>query len=100
MILKTVKSTKRKGKLFVLKLKRDAFLTTQEVARWLGNSPRTISALAERWHDTGGLEGIPAFKVGRAWRFDAERLENWVTQQQDPNRHVHTVSNTKPRSIA
>jgi hypothetical protein len=27
---------------------------------------------------------MPAFKVGRAWRFDAERLEVWIARQQEP----------------
>ena len=25
--------------------------------------------------------GIPAYKVGRAWKFDKKKLENWVTEQ-------------------
>jgi excisionase family DNA binding protein len=81
----------------VLRLKKDSFLTTQDVARWLGSSQRTVTDLVQRWHDTGGQEGIPGFKVGRAWRFDAERLEAWVTEKQLPTTRpsvVHKIKKT------
>lgn len=96
MIPKKAESAqRRKGKLVVLKLKKDSFLTTQDVARWLGSSPRTVTELVQRWHDTGGQEGIPGFKVGRAWRFEAERLEAWVADQQQPKNSAPGSSPTQ-----
>ena len=86
--------------LFVL-LKRDEMLTTQDVARWLKHSPRTITDLAERWHDTGGQEGIPGgFKLGRAWCFRAKELEDWIAQRMDPKRDISAANNKKQRAIA
>ncbi|MBZ5601045.1 MAG: helix-turn-helix domain-containing protein [Acidobacteriia bacterium] len=45
--------------------------TTQEVARWLGLSSRTICL----WAECGE---IPGFKVGRQWRFEVDALETWL----------------------
>lgn len=74
----------QKGKLLVLTLKRDRFLKTEDVAKWLSLSARTVTELAERWQD-GDPDGIPSFKVGRSWRFEAEHLEAWVAQKQQPS---------------
>ena len=48
-------------------------LTTDEVADWLRVHPLTIYRLAR-------LRGIPAFRVGRNWRFVAKDIELWLEQ--------------------
>ena len=71
------------------KLSQDSFLTTAEVARYLGFSTRTITTLATAWQESGGTEGIPAIKVGkRHWRFDPEQVEDYVRKL---NPAAHTV---------
>jgi len=51
---------------------RSPLLTTEEISRWLGVSPRTICLWAE-------CQEIPALKIGRHWRFDPESLTEWLT---------------------
>jgi excisionase family DNA binding protein len=59
---------------------RNRFATTEEVAAWLGISVRTLTAWAVAWQDSGGAEGIPAFRLGkRQWRYDPEEVERWLT---------------------
>ncbi len=50
------------------------FLTAAEIAPLLRVDERTVRRMAERWHDTGGQEGLPALKIGRQWRFERERV--------------------------
>ena len=76
----------------MLKLKKDAFLNTEQVGQWLGYSARTVTELAQRWHDSGGREGIPGFKIGRAWRFDPDELELWLSKKQRPPNSVPALS--------
>jgi excisionase family DNA binding protein len=59
-------------------------LSTEEVAQWLGLSIRTTTALAAQWHESGGAEGIPAFKLGRSWRFDRQKIQAYIDQKQLP----------------
>lgn len=55
-------------------------LTTGEVAARLKVSPRTIRELAERWHDTGGAEGLRGKKVGsKLWRFWDQDVEDFMS---------------------
>jgi len=55
-------------------------MTTREVGARLKVSCRTVRELAERWHDSGGMEGLRGKKVGsKLWRFletDVERFMN------------------------
>jgi PTS system nitrogen regulatory IIA component len=51
-------------------------LTAQEVARYLRIPRTTVYDLAQQ-------RKLPAFKVGRHWRFKRVKLEAWV-EQQDP----------------
>jgi excisionase family DNA binding protein len=60
------------------------YLSTEEVADLLGFSDRTISALAVAWHESGGIDGLPAFKVGRAWRFERKDLEAYIANKKLP----------------
>jgi excisionase family DNA binding protein len=50
-------------------LPRNAILTVAEVAKALRVSEETVRRLGEQWHDSGGIEGLPGFKVGKQWRF-------------------------------
>jgi len=47
------------------------FMTTAQVARWLGASPRTVSY----WAAAGTL---PAVKIGRQWRFEKSAVRKWI----------------------
>jgi excisionase family DNA binding protein len=53
----------------------DDILTTQEAAAILGAHIETIRRLARRG-------GIPAFKIGKDWRYSRAALEKWATDQQ------------------
>jgi hypothetical protein len=46
-----------------------------------GFSVRTITAWASQWQDSGGQEGIPAFKMGRSWRFDRQQIQAHIEKQ-------------------
>jgi len=48
-----------------------SFLTTQELAEWLGVSPRTVCMWAE-CHD------VPAVKAGKQWRFPLNEIREWL----------------------
>jgi len=50
------------------------FLTAAEIAPLLRVDERTVRRMAERWHDSGGQEGLPAVKIGRQWRFERSRI--------------------------
>lgn len=50
-------------------------MSTKEVAVWLGLSTRTVCLWAE-------LEELPAFKVGRQWRFRGSDLLAWIHRTQ------------------
>ena len=47
------------------------YLSVADAAKYLGLSPKTIYSWAER-----GM--IPAYKVGRVWRFDRAELDDFV----------------------
>src|SRR5258708_22351824 len=51
---------------------RKKFLNTQEVAQWLGFSTHTITNWAVRNLDSGGTEGIPAYKLNDELRVDED----------------------------
>ena len=51
-------------------------LTTREVSRWLGVSPRTLRL----WAETGE---VPAIRVGRQWRFRRGVVREWLRQKTD-----------------
>lgn len=53
----------------------DAILTVDEVAEFLRMPRSTIYSLAQEGR-------IPAFKVGRRWRFRKSVLEEWVKEQE------------------
>ena len=71
-----------KGNVVVQSDKR--YLSTEEVARLFGFSVRTITLWASQWQESGGQEGIPAFKMGRSWRFDRNQIDAIVKSKQVP----------------
>ena len=50
---------------------REPLLTTEATSKWLGVSTRTLCLWAE-------CQEIPAFKVGRQWRFRESELAKWL----------------------
>ena len=54
----------------------DVFLSTANVARWLGISPRTVCF----WAECGE---IPALKIGRQWRFREDEIRRWLDTGQE-----------------
>lgn len=64
------------------------YLSTEEVAQLFGFSVRTITEWAAQWQDSGGQQGLPAFKMGRSWRFDREQIQAMVRSKQIPLQSV------------
>ena len=54
------------------------YLSSSIVANRLNVSRRTIRL----WAECGEL---PAIKIGRQWRFDADCLEAWISRQERPS---------------
>ncbi len=52
------------------------FLTTRELAQQLGVNARTICLWAE-------FGEIPAFRVGRQWRFRRYEMETWLSKKRN-----------------
>ena len=52
----------------------DEILTIKDVAAYLKVNERTVYRLATS-------KKIPAFKVGKAWRFRKDELDQWIRQQ-------------------
>jgi transposase len=57
------------------------YLSTEEVAQLLGFSVRTVTLWFNQWHETGGEQGIPGFKVGKSWRAERKEIEVWIAEQ-------------------
>ena len=47
-------------------------MTTREIAKYLKLHEITISKYA-------AAGKIPAFRIGRVWRFDKETIDRWIT---------------------
>ncbi|MEJ2641229.1 MAG: response regulator [Desulfosarcinaceae bacterium] len=62
----------------------DDILTTQEAAVILGAHIETVRRLARKG-------AIPAFKIGKDWRFSRDALHKWTTEQQLVRRYKPTV---------
>jgi PTS system nitrogen regulatory IIA component len=52
----------------------EAFLTTEEVLRYLKVTPRTIYRLIRAGE-------LPAVRIGRQWRFRRTDLNEWLDRQ-------------------
>jgi excisionase family DNA binding protein len=62
----------------------DDVLTTLEAAAMLGAHIETVRRLARKG-------AIPAFKVGKDWRFSSQALRQWAADQQEPRQLQPTV---------
>jgi excisionase family DNA binding protein len=59
-------------------------MTLQEVADYLRVTPSTIHRMLKR-------DEIPAFRIGRHWRFNLEEIDNWCASHalgKEPKRDV------------
>jgi excisionase family DNA binding protein len=56
-------------------------MTVEETAHFLRIHPETLREKARQGK-------IPALKVGRAWRFQRERLEQWLAEGGDIPEHL------------
>lgn len=54
----------------------DKLLTIEEAAKYLDIHPGTLY----RW---ARAKMVPAVKMGKAWRFKKERLEEWIDKQSE-----------------
>ena len=61
-----------------------SMLTTRELQQLLHVDRSTIYRMAESGQ-------LPAIKVGRQWRFPADRIERWLEE-----RNMRTVANDPP----
>jgi transposase len=57
------------------------YLSAEEVAQMLGFAVRTVTLWFNKWHETGGQEGIPGFKIGKSWRAERKEIEAWIEKQ-------------------
>jgi excisionase family DNA binding protein len=71
---------------------REPLLTTEVISKWLGISTRTLCLWAE-------CQEIPAFKVGRQWRFRESELANWLQDPDELKVRKLTLINAKTRSV-
>ena len=59
--------------------RQERYLSTKQVADWLGYSDRTVTGWAVAWHDSGGTEGLPCRRLGRRkWSFIEAEVQAWV----------------------
>ena len=57
---------------------KDRILDSLQIATWLGMAQRTICL----WAECGE---IPAFKIGRQWKFSEDKVTRWVETQEGKN---------------
>jgi excisionase family DNA binding protein len=63
------------------------FMRVEEAARLLKISRTSAYALAGRWIDSDGAEGLPAVRIGRSVRIPTQVLEQLTrAENQRPNR--------------
>jgi excisionase family DNA binding protein len=60
------------------------YLSTEEVAQLFGFSVRTVTAWAAEWQESGGTQGLPAFKMGRSWRFERQQIQAYIDRKKLP----------------
>ncbi len=61
----------------------ERWLTLEQIAEYLQMSTSSIYKMAQKGK-------IPAYKVGRQWRFRKEEIDKWIEKQKPKN----TVKNT------
>ena len=62
-------------------------LTTQEVCALLKTKRIALYKLVKSGE-------IPAFKMGRSWKFERTALEGWIRKRIEENKNVCNVTNT------
>jgi transposase len=67
--------------IMISKRTTDTYLSTEDVSLLLGFSVRTVTLWFNQWHETGGQQGIPGFKVGKSWRAERKEIEAWIERQ-------------------
>ena len=65
------------------------FLSSAQVADSLGVSQRTICLWAE-------VGEIPAFKLGRQWRFREQEISQWLDAMSDHSSNVSSAATVPP----
>ncbi|HET8680023.1 MAG TPA: helix-turn-helix domain-containing protein [bacterium] len=65
-------------------------LTVQEVAAYLRLHAVTVYRMAQNGD-------LPAFRVGRRWRFKLDQIEQWVSDHQAANSAIGPANNTAGR---
>ncbi len=59
--------------------RRPTIMTVDELARYLRMHKQTIYRMS--------VDGrLPAYKVGNRWRFKKERIDAWLTNQENNNK--------------
>jgi excisionase family DNA binding protein len=53
------------------------FMDVKEVAEYLRVSPKTVYRMIDK-------NRIPAIRVGKLWRFDAEAIDKWLQRKSNP----------------
>jgi excisionase family DNA binding protein len=53
-------------------------LTSEQVAKWLHCSERTVKKMASKGQ-------IPCYKLGNRFRFNVTELEKWINQNTEQN---------------
>jgi transcriptional antiterminator len=71
-------------------LPRKSMLTVADLATVLSLSERAVRRHAEAWIDSGGQEGIPAFKICGHYRFQREELVEFFSGR---NKFLVTADN-------
>ena len=67
-------------------------MTTRELAKYLKLHEITIYKYA-------GEGNIPAFRVGRVWRFDKEVIDKWISEgQKKPQRVKKSKAKATPKA--
>jgi excisionase family DNA binding protein len=49
-----------------------------------------IGILVKRVQQLARQGIIPAFKLGRNWRFDPDAIRTWIKENGRPEQHIHT----------
>ena len=61
--------------------KKSKFMTTKQVAEYLNISTTAVY----QWAKNGSLDGV-AYNLNGSWRFDANKLEDWVESKVQSNK--------------
>lgn len=69
-------------------------LTAKQVMARLKLGRTTVYGLGRRYLETGGAEGLPCRKIGRALRFPADEVDEWTTAT--PTAHPGESSRSTP----